>query len=137
MPKLAVLKGSVRTVSGFYSVEVPVRLGQPTLNVRAQLNVGQECGPAPASIIGTVLSADPTGTLWVKVMPAYGSVGMEAKVSRHGFFVAAGLDDGQYLLVLLKGSVPIYSEVVSVARETKVTIDLTNTTQPSRSAAHE
>ena len=120
---------------GFYSVEVPVRLDQPNLAVRAQLAVGVECRVF-SSLIGTVASSKPIGGLWVKVIPAYGSGGLEAPMGPSGFFLASGLESGQYLVVVMDGVAPIHSEVVTVSGETKLKIDLPNALPPPRSTVH-
>jgi hypothetical protein len=79
------------TAPGFYSAEIPVRLNQANLNVRAQLSVGEECRTF-STIMGKVSGAKGASGLWVKVIPIHGSVGMEAPVNSGGYFIASGLD---------------------------------------------
>jgi hypothetical protein len=88
---------------GFYSVEQDLRVHQSKLGVRVQLVLGVECR-VYSSLIGTVAPAEANRALWVKVIPLRGSGGIETPVvGSQGAFLAAGLDAGQYLVVVLEG----------------------------------
>ncbi len=115
---------SVRVFApGFYSVDVPVRLDQGTLNVRAQLSVGEECRTF-STIAGRATGAKVANGLWVKVIPVHGSGGMEAPINAGGYFVASGLDRGQYLIVVMDGSTPVHSETVLLRGDTRLSITI-------------
>jgi hypothetical protein len=108
---------------GFYAVDVPVRLDQATLNVRAQLAVGEECRTF-STIAGRATGAKVADGLWVKVIPVHGSGGMEAPINSSGYFVASGLDRGQYLIVVMDGSTAVHSETVLLRGDTRLSITL-------------
>jgi hypothetical protein len=108
---------------GFYAADVPIRLDQATLNVRTQLAVGEECRTF-ASIAGKATGGRVAGSLWVKVIPVHGSGGLEAPINPSGYFVASGLDRGQYLIVVMDGSTPIHSETVLLRGDTRLSITL-------------
>jgi hypothetical protein len=109
---------------GFYAVDVAVRLDQATLNVRAQLAPGEECRTF-STIAGRATGAKVAAGLWVKVVPVHGSGGMEAPIdSNSGYFVASGLDRGQYLIVVMEGSTPVHSETVLLRGDTRLSITL-------------
>ena len=108
---------------GFYTLDVPVRLDQATLNVWAQLAVGEECRTY-STIAGRATGAKAADGLWVKVIPVRGSGGMDAPINSSGYFVASGLDRGQYLIVVMDGSRPVHSETVLLRGDTRISITL-------------
>jgi len=94
---------------GFRSVERVLRLAQPEVSLRTQLSVSVECGSAYAGVYGSIQPAPGDRELWVKVVPVLGSGGGEVRVSRTGAFQLAGLDDGDYLLLVLDGKTIIHT----------------------------
>lgn len=108
---------------GFYAVDVPVRLGQGALKVRAQLAIGEECRTF-STVAGRVTGAKVADGLWVKVIPVHGTGGMETPINADGYFVASGLDRGQYLIVVMGGSTPVHSETILVRGDTRVSVTL-------------
>ena len=109
--------------AGFYEVEVPIRLDQPVLHVRVQLPVGREYREF-SSVVGTVSGEKPARNLWVKVIPIHGSGGVEVPVSRAGYFLASGLNEGQYLLIVMEDAALIQTKTLFVLGETKVSLNL-------------
>jgi hypothetical protein len=120
---------------GFASKEVLVRLDEPALRVRVQLEVGMSCH-SQSGLTGTLFPPRPGHNVWVKIAPVRGSGGMEAEVSPVGVFEVSGLDSGQYLIVVMDYIQPIYSGVVLVSGETKARIDLLIPSKPALAVSH-
>ena len=108
---------------GFRSMERELLLDQPALTLRTQLTVSMECGGF-AKIDGSIQPAPGDRELWVKAVPAIGSGGSEAPVSRDGKFLIAGLDDGDYLLLVLDGKSIVYTRTLAAFGEKHVTVEL-------------
>ncbi len=108
---------------GFRSIERELLLDQPALVVRAQLTVSMECGGS-AQIDGSIQPAPGGRELWVKVVPAIGSGGSEAPVGRDGKFLIAGLDGGDYLLLVLDGKSIVHTRTLEAFGEKHVTVEL-------------
>jgi hypothetical protein len=108
---------------GFRSFERELRLYQPEVSLRTQLSVSVEC-QGLAEIAGVVQPAPKHRELWVKLVPLRGIGGVEVHVSRDGWFLASGLDDGEYLLLVVDGNAIVHTESVDVPRSTRVTVDL-------------
>jgi hypothetical protein len=108
---------------GFRSVSRELRLDQPEALVRIQLSVSVECGGF-AEIGGHVQPVPRDRELWVKLVPLRGIGGAEVRVSRDGSFLASGLDDGQYLLLVVDGRAVVHTESLDVPSSTRVTVDL-------------
>lgn len=104
-------------VPGFKYSRNEVHLFQPTLRVRAELQIDPECSE-PQSIHGRVKSAPVGHELWIKLVPAVGNGGTEARVGPYGDFLIAGLDFGNYLLIVMDGNKAIHTETV-VANDRK------------------
>ena len=116
---------------GFYSKEITVTLHQPVLKLRTQLQVGGGCQSGIASLTGTLSPPRPGHNVWVKLVQVRGSVGTEAEVNASGAFHASGLENGQYLIVVMDDIKPIYSGVILVVGETKVRLDLSIASKPA------
>jgi hypothetical protein len=108
---------------GFYTSEFKVRVLQSEMVVRAQLALGAECR-GYSSIGGSIKSKSGERELWVKAIPLHGVGGSETRVGRYGTFLLAGLDSGEYLLIVLDGSSVVHTRAVKVAGEATVNIDL-------------
>ncbi|MBI2681034.1 MAG: hypothetical protein HYX25_08525 [Candidatus Solibacter usitatus] len=108
---------------GFRSNERELILDQPNFTLRAQLSVSMECAGF-AQIDGSIQPAPSARELWVKVVPAIGSGGSEAPVSRNGKFLIAGLDGGDYLLLVLDGKSIIHTGTLRAFGEKHVTVEL-------------
>ncbi|MBL8216580.1 MAG: hypothetical protein JNK87_38025 [Bryobacterales bacterium] len=100
------------SVPGFVLLRREVRIYQPEVQVRVELQVGYECGPSRVEI-GGLIHGQPAGReLWVKATPLRGAGGAEVRVTRAGFFLIAGLDPSIYLLTVLDGEDVLHQEVV-------------------------
>lgn len=108
---------------GFRSAERELRLDQPEVSVRTQLSVAVECGGL-AEMGGAVEPAPKDRELWVKLVPLRGVGGAEVRVNREGSFLATGLDDGNYLLLVLDGKTVVHMESVDAPRSKRLTVDL-------------
>jgi hypothetical protein len=108
---------------GFRQTELEVRLYQRELKMRVPLALSIECGGF-ATLRGSVRPAPRDRELWLKLVPILGSGGSETPVGRDGHFVAGGFDNGTYLMVLLDGTSPIYTETIQVFGEKGVTLNL-------------
>jgi len=111
------------SASGFRSVQRELRLNQPEILVRIQLPVSIECGGF-AEIGGAIYPAPEDRELWLKLVPLRGVGGAEVRVSRDGSFLASGLDDGQYLLLVVDGKAIIHTESLGVPRSSRLNVDL-------------
>jgi hypothetical protein len=98
-------------------------LNQPEVAIRTQLSVSVECG-GPTEIAGVIQPAPKNRELWVKLVPLRGVGGIEVHVSRDGWFLASGLDDGPYLLLVVDGNAVVHAESVDLPRSTRLTVDL-------------
>jgi hypothetical protein len=113
------------SAAGFRSVIRELHMYQPDLAARVRLDVSLECGPIYASLIGKLAPVQAGRALWVKVFPLLGAGEVaEAPVTKDGAFLAAGLDAGQYLLVVVDGESAIHTQVLTIAGDTRVAIDL-------------
>ncbi len=73
---------------------------------------------------GAVEPAPKDRELWVKLVPLRGVGGAEVRVNREGSFLATGLDDGNYLLLVLDGKTVVHMESVDAPRSKRLTVDL-------------
>lgn len=108
---------------GFRRSEREIHLDQPDLLVRMQLSVSVECGGL-AEIRGTLHHAPSDRRLWVKLVPLRGVGGAEALVSANGSFLVAGLDEGQYLLLVVDGKAIIHTANFAAPASAPLDIDL-------------
>jgi hypothetical protein len=108
---------------GFRSSAREFRLDQPEILVRIQLSVSVECGGL-AEVRGSVHPAPADRELWVKLVPLRGVGGAEARVSRDGTFLAGGLDDGQYLLLVVDGKAIVHTASLAVPQRSPLDVDL-------------
>ena len=108
---------------GFRRSEREFRLNQPDSLVRIQLSVAIECGGF-ADVRGGIRPAPADRELWVKLVPLRGIGGAEARVSRDGSFLAGGLDDGQYLLLVVDGKAIVHTANFAVPRSAPLDVDL-------------
>jgi hypothetical protein len=108
---------------GFRRSEREFRLDQPEILVRIQLSVAIECGGL-AEVRGGLHPAPAGRELWVKIVPLRGVGGAEARVNRDGSFLAAGLDDGQYLLLVVDGKAIVHTLSFDVPRSSLLDVDL-------------
>jgi hypothetical protein len=114
---------------GFRSVQREVRLYQPDLQIRSQFSVSVECGGFH-EITGTVRPIDPNAELWIKLVPVRGTGGADVRVARNGTFLASGLDDGHYLLLVVDGTTILHTQTVEAPRRIPVAIDLARKQAP-------
>jgi hypothetical protein len=108
---------------GFRSSEREVRLDQPETLVRMQLSVAVECGGF-AEIRGALRHAPIDRELWVKFVPLQGVGGAEARIGQDGSFFAGGLDEGQYLLLVVDGQAIVHTTSLVVPANAPLDIDL-------------
>ena len=108
---------------GYRSSELGIRVYQSESVVRTQLAVGAEC-LGYSSIGGSIKSKAGERELWVKAIPLHGVGGSETRVGRYGTFLLAGLDSGEYLLIVLDGSSVVHTRAVKAAGDATVNIDL-------------
>jgi len=108
---------------GFRRSEHEIVLDQPELLVRTQLAVAIECGDL-TEVHGSVHPAPTDRELWVKLVPLRGVGGAEAHIGRDGSFLAGGLDDGQYLLLVVDGKAVVHTASFEVPRSSPLDVDL-------------
>jgi hypothetical protein len=92
---------------GFRRSEREFLLDQPESSVRIQLSVAVECGGV-TQVRGGIRPASADRELWVKLVPLRGVGGSEARVGRDGSFLVGGLEDGQYLLLIVDGTAIVH-----------------------------
>jgi hypothetical protein len=109
---------------GFRRSEREIHLDQPEVLVRMQLAVAVECSSSFAEIRGILRHAPPDRELWVKLVPLQGVGGAEVRISQNGSFLAGGLDEGQYLLLVLDGKAVVHTGNLVIPASTPVDIDL-------------
>lgn len=97
---------------GFITIERALLLAQPEISLRTQLNVSMECGGGTGGVHGSIQPAPGDRELWVKIVPVLGSGGGEVRVSRTGTFQLEGLEEGDYLVLVLDGKSIIYTSTV-------------------------
>ena len=104
---------------GFRSSELRIRVHQPDVVVRSQLAVGTEC-LGYSSISGRIRSKRADTDLWIKAIPLHGTGGSETRVSRYGAFQLAGLDSGEYVLIVLDGPSVTHTRTVKALGDLSV-----------------
>jgi hypothetical protein len=116
--------------TGFSDAHREVRVYQPRITVRIELQAGHiACPSPPADISGRIKGADEAGELWVKAVPLRGVGGGEALVSPSGYFLIAGLEYTDYLVFVLQGDKILHQEVVKTypigqSNASKLAIDI-------------
>ena len=108
---------------GFRRSEHEIRLDQPEILFRIQLSVAIECGGF-REVRGSIHRAPTDHELWVKLVPLRGVGGTEARVSQDGSFLAGGLDEGQYLLLVVDGEAIVHTVSLVVPRPSPLDVDL-------------
>ena len=108
---------------GFRRAEREFRLDQPESSVRIQLSVAVECGGV-AQVRGGIHPASADRELWVKLVPLRGVGGSEARVGRDGSFLVGGLEDGQYLFLVVDGTAIVHTAMFAVPRSSPLDVDL-------------
>gem|GEM_PF-4437118 len=77
----------------------------------------------PAVIKGRIRTPSPNRELWVKAVSLRGIDGMDAKATPQGYFLLAGLERTDYLIVVMDGSTVVHRQVVGTVRN-DVTLDI-------------
>ena len=108
---------------GFRASERELRVDQPEVLVRIPLSVAREC-EGFAELGGSVQPAPRDRELWVKLVPVFGSGGAEARVSQDGAFLVSGLDDGNYLLLVLDRTTVVHTETLQIRASRRVRVNL-------------
>lgn len=101
------------SASGFASMSQDLRVSQPDLTYRFELQPGAVgCPFLPADIAGRVERNGHTGELWVKAVALRGIESSETRVSEGGFFLISGLRYTTYLLLIVEGDNVVHQQVV-------------------------
>jgi hypothetical protein len=108
---------------GLRRSEHQIRLDQPEIAVRVQLSVSAECAGF-ADVHGRILSAQAGRDLWVKLVPVRGVGGTETRVNADGSFLAGGLDEGQYFVLVIDAQTVVRTVSLSLPRKLSLDIDL-------------
>jgi hypothetical protein len=114
---------------GFKSKQIELAVFQPELTVRVELNIGgMSCPPDPSTISGRI-SGIPSGSeVWVKTVPLRGTGGVETRATSRGYFLLAGLEPTDYIVLVLVNDNVLAQRVVSTLRANqKVDFDLRST----------
>jgi hypothetical protein len=108
----------------YQPAEREIRVAQSDATVRLELPLPRECSNY-ATVVGTAKLPPGTGKLWIKAVPVVGTGGSEAPIAADGTFRIAGLDDGNYLLLVLDGSTILHTETLpKVSGNRPVALDL-------------
>jgi len=121
----------------YQPAEREIRVAQANTAIRLELPLPRECENYATILgnakLGNVKPAVGPGNLWVKAIPVFGTGGSEAPIAADGTFRIAGLDDGNYLLMVLDGSTILYTETLAkVSGNRQVTLDLRPRILPHR-----
>jgi len=111
---------------GFRTHEQSLRIYQSRLSVRVFLHLAQITNETLTEVIGTVTPVPAkAGKLWVKMLPllATESIG-EAEIESDGRFRITGLDEGEYVLVVMQGRESIYMKQIRLHGVMKTTVAL-------------
>jgi len=113
---------------GFAHARRELRIQQPEMIVRVELQVGSiGCPPPPAEILGRITRSDASKELWVKATPVRGVGGGEARVANSGHYLISGLDYSAYIVSVMDGERILHQQVVKtypVGGGAKLDIDL-------------
>jgi hypothetical protein len=90
--------------TGFYTATRRILVRQSQVWVVAQLDVGEENGPLPYNISGSVQGVSSTKDLWVRAQGLYSDVIADTRVSDTGNFELAGAPQGIYVLTTRRGN---------------------------------
>ena len=98
---------------GFKSARREFRLNDSEISIRVQLALSMECSVLHE--LGGVVGPLPSSRqLWVKVVPLQGVGSSEVPVNRSGYFRFSGLDDGQYLLLVVDEKEVVHTTTMTV-----------------------
>jgi hypothetical protein len=90
---------------GYFSADRSILVHQSEVWVVVQLDVGEENGPLPYRITGTVQGLPSSETnLWLRAQGLYSSVIADTRADRSGNFELAGLPSGIYILSTRRGN---------------------------------
>jgi hypothetical protein len=103
------------SIGGTRRHEQFINVQQPHLSFRVFMRLARFTDEAPSVVHGTIKSPAGTGGLWVKMLPLLSteSIG-ETEVDRDGGFRLVGLDNGEYLLVVMRGTKAEFMKQVSL-----------------------
>jgi hypothetical protein len=112
---------------GFRSHEQNLRVYQPVVPVRVGLRVTLTDDEARRDVQGRVTSVDTgRGELWVKLVPVLANgPSMDARVLNDGRFTFAGIDPGEYLLIVIRGTSVIHTQQAKLFGGESIEIPLT------------
>jgi hypothetical protein len=108
---------------GFRRSEHEIRLDQPEILVRIQLSVAIECGGF-SEVRGSIHPAPMDRDLWVKLVPLRGVGGAEIRITQDGSFLAGGIDEGEYLFLVVAGKAIVHSSSLVVPQSSPLDVDL-------------
>jgi hypothetical protein len=111
---------------GMRNHEQRLMVRQSLLSFRVFMRVGALTDVPPSRITGTV-KRRPVGKelLWVKLLPLLSNESLaETEVQGDGRFEFVGLDEGDYVLVVMKGTKAVYMKQVSLYGSLDVRVDL-------------
>jgi hypothetical protein len=131
--RIRVLYGDYRVAihsAGSYTATRVVRIYQPEVSLRVELDYTPVCMRRLGQIGGRIDHAEDAGDLWVKAVPLRGMGGAEARVSEQGYFLIGGLEqNSEYLVLVMKDRRLLHNELVKAdpsgsGSGSKLTIDL-------------
>jgi len=99
---------------GFHEQYLPVH--QPRVSLRIFLRLARVSDESPTEVLGTVKPPPgPNDRLWVKMLPLLTTeVIGETQVEPDGRFRFTGLDDGEYIAVVMKGIHSVFMKHVKL-----------------------
>ena len=101
---------------GFRSHEQLLPVYQPRMSLRVFLRLSRVTDESPTEVLGTVKPPPgPNERLWVKMLPLLTTeVIGETQVEPDGRFRFTGLDDGEYVVVVMKGIHSVFMKHVKL-----------------------
>jgi hypothetical protein len=110
---------------GFRTVEQFLVISQPDISFRVFLSPALFVDSAPNIIRGSIRpTSSQNGKLWVKLLPLVASQRAFEVSVQNGTFQVSGLDEGEYILVVMKGTESVYMEQVKAMPLVTVDIQL-------------
>ncbi|MDX2181109.1 MAG: hypothetical protein SFV18_16055 [Bryobacteraceae bacterium] len=99
---------------GFAFREVELAVLQQELTVRVELKIGTlGCASEPRSISGRISGLTRETEVWVKAVPLRGVGGFETRATPRGFYLLAGLEESDYVVMVVAEKAVLAQQVVS------------------------
>jgi hypothetical protein len=113
---------------GFRTHEQNLRVYRPSVTVRIGLRVTLMDDEPVRVVQGRVIAADrDIDELWIKLVPILaGGPPMDARVATDGTFSLGGIDPGEYLLMVIRGTAVIHTKQKMLFGDETIDIALTH-----------